>query len=143
MWVNGKKTKKTESESKFTQESAVIKDIGKTACETARVLWFTQIKIFILVHGKMEKKKVKVLISSLKLEWNTLVILEMDKCPKVNGFTRMELTSKAILIIISQKDQALGISEMKILLKVNIARSREQMLTRKTKLNLPGKLQVK
>ena len=67
----------------------------------------------------------------------------MDKCPKVNGFTRMELTSKATLIIISQKDLVLGISKMKILLKVNIARSREQMLTRITKSNLPGKLQVK
>ena len=36
--VNGKKTKKTELASKFTQESVVIKDIGKTACETVRVL---------------------------------------------------------------------------------------------------------
>ena len=34
--VNGKKTKKMELESKFTQESAVIRDIGKMVYETAK-----------------------------------------------------------------------------------------------------------
>ena len=59
----------------------------------------------------------------------------MDKCLKVNGYTRMELISKATLIIISQKDQVLGISKMKTLLKVNTVKSREQMLTRIIKSN--------
>ncbi len=36
--VNGKKTKKMELESKFTQESAVIRDIGKMVYETAKGL---------------------------------------------------------------------------------------------------------
>ena len=64
-----------------------------------------------------------------------LAILETDKCRKVNGYTRMELISKATLIIISQKDQVLGISKMKILSKVNIPRSRELMLKRITRSN--------
>ena len=47
----------------------------------------------------------------------------------------MELISKATLIIISQKDQVLGISKMKILSKVNIPKSRELMLKRITRSN--------
>ena len=64
-----------------------------------------------------------------------LAILETDKCQKANGCTRMELISKATLIIISQKDQVLGISKMKILSKVNIPKSRELMLKRITRSN--------
>ena len=72
-----------------------------------------------------------------------MVILETDKYRKVNGYTRMEVISKETLIITSQKDQGPGISKIIILSKVNIPRSKEQTLTKKTRSNLLGKRRVK
>ena len=115
MSVIGSKTKSMELEYKTIQESEDIKAIGKTDRGMEKASWFIQIKMFILVHGKMEKKKVKELMYFLKLAWSMLVFLETDKWEKVNGSIKTVHIMKGTSTTTSQKDQVHGTFKMKML----------------------------